>query len=80
MELGSGGADEGQMWRGITFLFYFHCFVHRSALPCPCLSSSLQKSQSITRLAFNPLSSLDFAVRRSKIEAEALEKELILLS
>lgn len=54
-------------------------FIISFLLPCAWISLS-QKSQSITRLAFSPLICLDFAVKHSKIEAEALEKELILLS
>jgi len=40
IELGNEDAEGEQMWRGITFLFHFHLFVHRSPSPCPCLSSS----------------------------------------
>lgn len=61
--------------------FLFHFLLHR--LPVWALSSpfsSITHKISQTRRAFNLLSSLDFTVRRLKIEDEVLKKELILLS
>lgn len=64
-----------------NFLFQFS--VHGSLSPCLSFSSAsfiTPESRSLTRQALNLLSTLDFAVRHSKVEAEALEKDRLLLS
>lgn len=66
------------MWRTITSYLTSVCMdLPLPAFLSPPLSFITPESQSLTRLALNLLGTLDFAVRHSKVEAEALEKDLI---